>query len=747
MERTSQASSSLLLATAVAAGGLVIPPAAGDLRAQETVAQARPETLELDDIVVTARRRPERLQDVPISVDVITELELEESRSLDGLSALRDLPGVNFGFSGDRASSFLVIRGVGPLINPLSADDSSALTFVNGAPLSVASAQLGYLDLERVEVLKGPQTTLFGRNTTGGAVNLVPVAPGPELEGYVRGEYGTDSLRRVEAAATLPLIDDVLSTRFAARASGVEGYVSNLAGPDLGDAESVLGRASVLLTPGDRFRLLVSASGEITDNEPALGVLRTNDDDDNTVAAQALSYEDIDTWNVNAEASYRFDDLILTSLTSYLDVDIDNAWSLLDFLIGEALTGGALPPSAFSDQSTNFSRRLREQTRFSQELRFSSVPDAEIGWTAGAIYYRDTSLNVRVSNNFLFGPSVSGTERADQTTTGQAIFGEVSYPVLDPLTLSIGVRATREVKDFVGDYEEDGTAVGQVVPFFREEDSERYNFWTGNVALSYAWSESFTTYARFARGFKSGGFGESSFGGRFAEPREPYESSTILSYELGGRGSFMDRRLDVDGAVFLNDVASEQISAFEPSTFANRNLNIDTLTAGVELETSFRLDDTWTLGGNLAFTHSELQNVTPEFAAAQPGSEDGNAVPNTPEWTAGASIAFDIDGNDLGLESLLSDSLILGRLDYSFIGERFWDPGNFGQIDPAHLISARLAVDFGFGEAYLFGDNILDDDFVTSNIPFNATPTSAPTVFAATFDRGRVVGAGVSIRF
>ena len=747
MKRASQASRSLMLAMAAAAGGLATFSAAGDLHAQETTLQDQPEILELDGIVVTARRRPERLQDVPLSVDVITNLELEESRSLDGFSALRELPGVSFGAVGDRSNSFLVIRGVGPLVNPLSPDDSSVLTFVNGAPLSVASSQLGYLDLERVEVLKGPQTTLFGRNTTGGAVNLVPVEPGPDYEGYFLGEYGTDDFHRVEAAATLPLIDDLLSTRFAVRRSGVDGFVTNLAGPDLGGEESWLGRASALLTPGDRFRLLVSAGGEIADNEPALGILRTDEDDDNTTAAQSLGYEDIGTWNVNAEASYEFDSFIVTSLTSYLDVDIETSWTLLDFLIGEALTDGALPPEAFSDQSTNFSRLRRDETRFSQELRLSSVADAEIGWTAGAVYYRDTAFNVRESNNFLFGPAVSGTDRYDLTTTGQAVFGEISYPIIEPLTVSIGARGTWEEKDFIGEYEEDGTAVGQVVPFFREESSETYDFWTGNIALSYEWTDTLTTYARVARGFKSGGFGVFSFLAPFGQAREPYESSTILSYELGGRGSFFGRRLDIDGAIFLNDVDSEQVSAFDPITFTNQNLNVDTLTAGFELESSFRLNDTWTLGGNLAFTHSELRNVTPEFAAAQPGSEDGNAVPNTPEWSAGASIAFDAFGSDLGMETIMADSLITGRLDYSYIGERFWDPGNFGRMPPVHLVSARLGVDLGFGEAYLFGDNILDDEFLTSNVPFNATPTSAPTVFAVTFDRGRVVGGGVSIRF
>ncbi|MDF6001912.1 TonB-dependent receptor plug domain-containing protein [Pseudomonas aeruginosa] len=160
------------------------------------------ESVVLDSITVTARKREENLNDVPGSVHVETGRDLERKRMLDGAAALRDVAGASVGIFGDRSNAFVVLRGVAPILTPLSPDDSSVLTFVDGAPMPIGASFSPYLDLERMEVMKGPQSTLFGRNTSGGAINLVPVKPNHEFEASVRGEGGPMASSALKPSST-----------------------------------------------------------------------------------------------------------------------------------------------------------------------------------------------------------------------------------------------------------------------------------------------------------------------------------------------------------------------------------------------------------------------------------------------------------------------------------------------------------------------------------------------------------------
>ncbi|MDF5858276.1 TonB-dependent receptor plug domain-containing protein [Pseudomonas aeruginosa] len=226
------------------------------------------ESVVLDSITVTARKREENLNDVPGSVHVETGRDLERKRMLDGAAALRDVAGASVGIFGDRSNAFVVLRGVAPILTPLSPDDSSVLTFVDGAPMPIGASFSPYLDLERMEVMKGPQNTLFGRNTSGGAINLVPVKPNHEFEASVRGEAGTDGIFRTEAIINGSLVPETLSARLALRRSGADGYINNVAGRDLGEERTWAARGSVLFTPSSRVRWLLSAQGESTDSAP-----------------------------------------------------------------------------------------------------------------------------------------------------------------------------------------------------------------------------------------------------------------------------------------------------------------------------------------------------------------------------------------------------------------------------------------------------------------------------------------------
>jgi iron complex outermembrane receptor protein len=720
-----------LLATTALAASASLP--AADLAFAQS-------TIELDEITVTARKRNERLWDVPFTVDAQTRQQLDEKRAYDAPSALKDVAGVYMPGFGDRSTSFLIMRGVGPILFPLGPDDSSALTFVDGTPLPIGSSNANYLDLERVEVLKGPQSTLFGRNTTGGAVNLVPMLPDETWKGYLRAEYGTQNHRILEGAVGGPLIKDKLGARLAFRLRGIDGYVNNVVGPDLGREQSATGRLTLRFTPTDRTTWTVSGSADGTDGVPVYYTLKG--DGFPIQAAQNLGRESVKSYALQSKFEHSFEHFTFTSQTSYNTIRSDLTYNGADFYLGSRITG--LPTSAFGNIAGNYFDRNTDQSRFTQEFRLSSNAGDKLQWVAGASYYRDEAKLFSARNVFVYGPPVTGFDNLHQTTTGQAIFGEATYPVLEKLKLSLGGRYTREQKEYDGQFYSDGTP--GTVPVFAEAGKKDYNFWTGRASLSYEWSDKFTSYASISRGYKSGGFGTFNSLMWAGVPRTPYDSSSTIAYELGSRGSFLDDRLKVSAALFYNDVSKEQILTYDLQNFSQRSLNLDTKSYGVELDASWRINDNWELAGGITYTSTEITDVPAAAAATQPGLKKGNQLPQVPEWAGKASVTYRTPLGTLGIAAF-GPANLLARVGYNYIGPRYSEAGNLSKLKAVHLLSARLGLEWEKGEAYIFGENLLDKRYVSFAQPYGTSVLSGAPVYGAVYARGATIGAGTSLKF
>lgn len=728
------ASPFMLLATTALAGMLC--PLAPPAQAQGRDTQV----LQLDEITVTARRRDETLRDIPFTVDVQTRAQLDEKRAYDAPSALKDVAGVYIPGFGDRSTSFLIMRGVGPILFPLGPDDSSVLTFVDGTPLPIGSSNANYLDLDRVEVLKGPQSTLFGRNTTGGAVNLVPALPDETWKGYLRSEYGTQNHRILEGAVGGPLIKDKLGMRLAFRLRGIDGFVNNVVGPDLGREQSATGRLTLRFTPTDRTTWTLSGSADSSDGVPVYYALKG--DGFPILAAQNLGREVTKNYAFQSKFEHRFDHFTFTSQTSYNAIRADLTYNGADFFLGNRVSG--LPFGAFGNIAGNYFDRNIDQTRFTQELRLSSNPGDKLQWVAGAAYYRDEAKLFSMRNVFLYGPAVSGFDNLHQATTGQAVFGEVTYPVIDRLKLSLGGRYTREQKDYDGQFYSDGTP--GTVPVFIEAGKKDYNFWTGRASLAYDWTDKVTSFASVSRGYKSGGFGTFNSLMWAGVPRTPYDSSSILSYEIGGRGSFFDDRLKVSAALFYNDVSKEQILAYDLQNFAQQSLNLDTRSYGVELDATWRVNENWEIAGGITYTSTEITDVPAAAAAAQAGLKKGNQLPQVPEWAGKASVTYRAPLGTLGIAAF-GPANLLARVGYNYIGPRYSEAGNLAKLKPVHLLSARLGVEWEKGEAYLFGENLLDKRYVTFAQPYGTSVLTGGPVYGTVYARGATMGVGAAIKF
>lgn len=729
----SRLTASTFLATALAATSFVPGATAEDAKGDVTL---------LETLIVTARKREEDLRKVPMSVHVETAQDLEQSRAIDGQAVMKNVAGASLGTFGDRSNGFVVLRGVAPILSPLSADDSSVLTFIDGAPLPLgASFSSSYIDVERVEIIKGPQNTLFGRNTSGGAVNLIPVEPSHEFEGSAGGEVGTDGLYRAETMLNGSIIPGVLAGRIALRRSAANGYIGNVAGKALGAEGSWVGRASLNFTPSPATRWLVTLQGEDTDITPTTYIaIRPGQP---KLAAQNHTVDDTQTALISSRFEHDFETVTFTSQTSFSTLNGRNTYNYPDAFIASQFSG--LPPADFLNPATNFIDWKKRESRFTQEFRLSSAADAPFAWVTGVALYQDKAHRDRTSEMWYFGPSATGLMTYNQRTSGQAAFGEVTYPVLERLKLSVGARATREAKTFSSDFSSNGQ--NGAVPAFSERDKRSYGFVTGRAALSYEWSDDLMTYASIARGYKSGGYGFTNSLMWAGVPRNPYGSSSVLSYEIGGRGTFFGNRLQINTAAFLNDMKKEQVTLWDYTNFTGDNYNLDARSAGFELDGQFKVSGNWAFAGGLAYTFSELVNVPATAAQLQQGLASGNWLPTVPRWTARAAVNYNAAMSDFGLGDWLGESRFKAQLAYNYIGTRYTDASNFGKLDPVHLLSARLGVDWGNGEAYLFGENLLDKEYMTVKDRFGTDPASGSPVFGVSYARGATLGAGVKLRF
>ncbi|UXM96479.1 TonB-dependent receptor (plasmid) [Bartonella sp. HY329] len=694
----------------------------------------------LEPIIITARKREENIKDVPASVHVETAESLEEKRIIDGASALRDVAGASAGIFGDRSNSFVVMRGVGPILTPLSPDDSSVLTFVDGAPLPIGASFSSYLDLARVEVMKGPQNTLFGRNTSGGAINLIPAEPSHEFAATIRGEFGSDGIYRAETMVNGTIIPDILAGRIAIRRNGENGFIDNLVGDKLGKDSSFVGRGSLLFTPNAENRWLISIQGENSKVTPITYI--AYHPFAHKLGAQNLGKDDSKIYLINSRFEHDFETVTFTAQTSYSKVNNYNIYNYPDALLAADISG--LSPQDFLDPKTNFSSYDKRDTRFSQEFRLSSMPQANISWLTGFVFYQDKAMRDNSKENWYYGPSATGTSIYNTTTTGQAIFGEMTYPIAEKLKLSVGGRATHESKKFDSQFFSDG--LNGAIPYFEEHGKEDYKFLTGRAALSYNWTKDIMSYASISRGYKSGGFGQENALNWQGVARKPYGSSNIITYELGSRAALLENRLELTAAAFFNDMHDEQIMVWDYQNVSGYNVNIDAQSAGFELDGKYLLGKYFILSGGVAYTTSKLRNVSQQISDLQEGIRSGNKLPSVPLWSGKAAIEYHAFGEDLGLNGFFANKEFNARLGYNYLGTRYTNATNTGKLNPAHIVSARFGLDWGSGEFYVFGDNLLNKQYLNIKEYFG-TNADGQSIFGVSYARGATYGAGIAVRF
>lgn len=666
------------------------PAALAQLQAEDE----RQELATIEEIVITARRRQERLQDVPVAVSAFSNRRIEQLQA-DDLTGLQNAVPNLYLQQGDARNAVIYIRGIGQN-DSLAFADPGVGVYVDDVFIARSQAAvLDLFDVERVEVLRGPQGTLYGRNTIGGAVKFVSQAPPDALDAYVEAGGGNFDFGTLKGRIGGPLVDGVLRGKVAFAATHRSGFADNVVGDEVeddGGTQSFAWRTSLLYTPTEDLDIFFSFDGKLDRPDTSRSPVRETPvigfpDPVNAPFSPTTFPPNADPFEVNVNAN-QFSDLTAFGLTLKANWQLSPAWSVesitayrtMDFDLALDTDGTPLP---ILDILV-----LQDQEQFSQELRATYESAGPLTATAGVYFFRDddvtfsgvdfSSVSIAGFPITFFIPlgfSTSQLAETDQETHSIAAFADATYELTDRLSLSAGLRYTFEEKDSARRFENFFDPTVSVVPdppaFLQGigtpgpelADEGDFDAFTPKVSLSYRATEDVLLYASASRGFKSGGFD-----GRAASEFsfQPFEPEIVWTYEGGVKSSWAGGRLIANAAYFYTDYNDLQVTSFgaDPQTGAFLSLFTNAAEAtiqGVDLELRYRPTERLALNAAVGYLDAEY-DAFEILVGGVPTDVSDRPLVNAPEWTAFLGGTYDQPLSGGFVATLHADAAYRGKV-------------------------------------------------------------------------------------
>lgn len=668
------------------------------------------------ETLVTARKQAEALATVPLSATVVNGEDLDDGLVLTPRDAAARLPNVFFSEFTARRLSFPFVRGIGSGL-----DDPAVITYVDDVPqFGFGGTNLPLLAVERVEFLRGPQGTLYGKNALGGLIHVRGRRPSATRELGLGATFGNFDLAEYQGSFSGPMLGGLGD--LALLSSEREGYTRNdFTGNRVDERDGLFGRGRMLWNLASDAELEFSVFAErARDGGFALGEIGALEADPHHIAQD---YEGLANRDVLAPS------LVFRRLGESLDFVSVSAWQTWDVL--------ELSDFDFSPIDGVRRRAEQEQQYVYQELRLGTPSEAgrgELRWLVGASGFL-ADAERQAANVFrpdgagiFFPPGSEGTDLADGQfdDQGLAAFGELTLPLGGALEFTGGLRYDRETKEV----ERLRTFDPGSGPIVTDQGSEEETFdeVLPSASLSYALTDETTTFVRAARGFKAGGFNLAAPAGS-----ESFEAETAWSYELGVRTSLDGERVSLGATLFLIDWQDMQLSLFDASAggyIANAG---ESRSQGLELEGGWRSRDWLELDASFGWLDTEIEEYVDPFG----NDTAGNELPQAPEttWSVGATLGAS-DARRAGLR----DSWYL-RAEYSAVGDFYYDAGNLAGADYA-LANLLLGYDTDALSLSFWVRNALDEEYVP--IAFQPSPVD-PSTFVGENGAPRVLGFTLSL--
>ena len=682
----------------------------------------------IEEIIVTARKRTESIQDVPVSVTAIgKELKEANVRRLEDIQNfapniyIRRTPGIASGAA-------ISIRGVSSSESDKSFDPAIGV-MMDGMFLGTSSGVLlQNFDIERIEVLRGPQGTLFGKNTTGGLINVIRGAVTGELGADLSLTLGEDGRQDLKGVVNLPRIGDQLGIKLFGASIESDGFVKNttidedVGGDDIGNYGF-----TALWEPTDNFNLKlhyekfldksdqgsytnVNQVGELACTLQLIGLggigcenSSTDGPDRNSANGRNESDNEYDTFI--ATANLDLGSVLLTYIGSSRDMDENN----LQHFDGAPVD--LLRMRFFNDWHQQ-SHELRLTSQFSDQVEFVTGlyywdVDYEQRWDVGDLHYQLSRLGVVPVPLTATTLSSNGQE---QETKSKAVFISGDWHVTDDWTITAGLRWTEEEKDFLGGNRGifyDPAAGDAIPPLFQPQPFDgKWDEITPKLGIRWQPNDDMMLFASYSEGFKSGGF----FGRQANFNIDPtYEPEYVENYEIGMKSTWMDGRMIFNPAIFLSKYKDKQESILIPINLANvatvvRNAaQLDLF--GVELELMYQITPAWFVRATYGYIDAEYDNYLADINGDQIITDNSALEPrNTPENTFGITTTYNIP---------IGNGDLRGMLSYRWRDEVEMIPNNdpLGHLDSIDDLSATVTYSWADDKyrVTVYGRNLTDE--------------------------------------
>ena len=682
----------------------------------------------LDPVVTTAQRVEQDAQDVPISITTVSDEKLDNLKA--GGADVRFLsarvPSVIAESSFGRAFPRFYIRGYGNTDFDLNSTQPVSMVYDDIPYENPILKGYPVFDMAAVEVLRGPQGTLFGRNTPGGIIKFDSVKPSQDFDAYVRGSYGTYNTFDIEGAVGGALTDK-LSARLSVLHQSRDDYVNN-AFTGQADAfegfEVTSGRAQFLFEPTDTLDLLLNIHAVTNEGSARLfraniidqgkRGLGSNFDRDNVYfdggAGNPLTQ---DSAGVNFKAVKDFQNgWDFTYIFGHETTETSSRGDIDGGAIG---SGGFVPTGPFNFPSDT-QGGIDDLTQTTHEARLAFDDGGPLRGQTGVFFFDEdvTITSLAFAGDFNF----SGATRS-QESQSFGVFGSLSYDLSDQLTVAGGLRYTDDEKDFVAE-RTIGTPLG---PLTENVSDEQFSW---DLSATYAVNEEVNLYGRVARGYRG-----PSVQGRivFGDTLSTADSETVISYEAGAKTELLDNRVRLNGNVFYYEISDQQLTVVGGTNNTVQLINADKGEAyGFEMDVEAVATENLTLTGGLSYNKTEIKDdllLSPgcgtactvlDPAVTVGGSTffniSGNSFPNAPEWIANATARYGIP-IESGELYAFTDWAYKGDTNFflydsvEFFQDGYWEGG----------LRIGYASDHGY-DVSVFGRNILDEDALTGGIDF-----------------------------
>lgn len=690
-------------------------------------AQTAPASSTVDELVVTAERRAQSIQTVPIAITAVTAAGIEKSNIRGIEDYVAKTPNVSFVSNGSRDRKEISIRGVSNQLDPASdVRPASYAFYIDEFSVSAGTSNPDVLDVERIEMLRGPQGTYFGRNSIGGAINITTKRPTNELGGEINLGYSSYDTRRVSGVVNLPIVNDIFAVRLAAQSETSDGNIKNINPIGGGnDSNYRTFRAVARYTPNDRFTWDNTYSisrerngmragvptgvltqtwrtvhyggrpGNIADPD-GVGFYPANRDKVNFNRPQSVG---TDFWYASSRATYDFDNFTLTAVGGYLKTSIFNKGDV----------DGSSLDLYYEDNYTH-------RDSASGELRLQSTTDSKLEWSAGLSVGRDTGS---IDQTTFYGTQNKQNQApggritrlvTDATDTYQAVFGQLTYHATDELTLVVGGRYSHErvERDIL-------RASNEVILDLVVDRAKSFSDFSPRITVNYQPIDHLLLYATASKGFKSGGVQSAQL-----SLKSSYDSETVMNYELGLKTDFLDRRLMVDVAAFYLDWKNVQQAVrfqYLDSNNVLRNVTgIDNAASaesyGIDGSATFRVNDRLTLGAHAGWLEAHYNTYKNALIDGILIDASGKRMIAAPKWTLGAEVEYrqpvfgDFEGFVRGEWNYRSEILS------SFLALRY---ENFPFISPEyHNVNLRMGVENDKMRLSIFAENAFDENYYSN---------------------------------